>query len=314
MSTIIQINNLTKQYGRKAVLKNLNLKIEQGEIFGIIGMSGSGKTTLLNSLIGFLEPEEGEVLYHSKSEKKLMSVFHNTTEARKTFGFATQVPSFYPGLTMEENLDHFASLYHLPQKTIKHNTGNLLKMIGLESEKNQLAKSLSGGMEKRLGIACSLVHNPSVLILDEPTANLDPVLRDSTWDLIQNINKMGTTVIVASHLLEELEPICDRIGILHDHSLNEIGTPDQLKTNYTKNEEISLKTSGKQDKIEKSLRNSSYVAKIKKSRGKIIVYTPQPLKALYNMLKIVEKHKVKIVSLEVSKPSLKEVFESIYQK
>ena len=314
MQGIIQIKNLTKQYGKKPVLKNLNLEINKGEIFGIIGMSGSGKTTFLNTLIGFLEPEEGDILYHSGGDGKYKSVFRNAFEVRKTFGFATQVPSFYPKLTIEENLDHFGTLYKLPKKIRKKNIANLLKIIGLESEKKQLAQALSGGMEKRLGIACSIIHNPDVLILDEPTANLDPVLRDSTWDLIKNIHRMGTTVIVASHLLEELEPICDRIGILHNNLLVEVGTPDELKGRYTKNEEIRLKASGKHDEIEKALKSSPVIKKITRENGKLIFYTPKPKKALYQVLRLVDKTGEKIVSLELSKPSLKEIFESVYNR
>ena len=314
MPALIQFKNLTKQYGKKQVLKNVSLDINKGEIFGIIGMSGSGKTTLLNTLIGFLEPEEGDVLYLNSKEKKYKSVFKNSRDVRKRFGFATQVPSFYPKLTIKENLDHFGSLYQLSKKTRKNNVDKLLKMIGLEAEKDQLAQTLSGGMEKRLGIACSLIHNPDLIILDEPTANLDPVLRDGTWNLIKGINRMGTTVIVASHLLEELEPVCDRIGILHDHSLIEVGTPDQLKGRYTKNEEIRLRASGKHDKIESAMKKSPNIAKIKREEGYLIFYTPQPLKTLRQLLGTVERLNERIVSLEASKPSLKEIFESIYQR
>ena len=314
MPALIQLKNLRKQYGKKLVLKDINLEVNKGEIFGIIGMSGSGKTTLLNTLIGFLEPEEGDILYRSKKEKAYKSIFKNSLEVRRKFGFATQVPSFYPKLTIEENLDHFGSLYNLPEKTKQKNISNLLKMTGLASEKDQLAQTLSGGMEKRLVIACSLIHNPDILILDEPTANLDPVLREETWDLIKNIHKLGTTVIVASHLLEELEPVCQRIGILHNHSLIEIGTPDQLKGRYSKNEEIRLTLSGKHEQIQQLMKKNSYIKKTKKEDNTLIFYTPTPVKALYQVLNSIDNLNERIIKLEVSKPSLKEIFESIYRK
>jgi len=312
MPPLIQFKNLTKQFGKKVVLQDVNFEINKGEIFGIIGMSGSGKTTLLNTLIGFLEPEEGDILYSSENQYK--SVFKNSMDVRKRFGFATQEPSFYPKLTIEENLDHFGALYNLSKSTRKNNTEKLLKLVGLESEKDQLAQTLSGGMEKRLGIACSLIHNPELLILDEPTANLDPVLREETWNLIKGINKTGTTVIVASHLLEELEESCSRIGILHDHAVIEIGTPDQLKGRYTKNEEIRLRVSGKHEQIEKAMGKSSYIESIKKEGDTLVFYTAQPLKALYQILDVVERSNERIISLEASKPSLKEIFESVYQR
>ncbi len=314
MPAIIQIKNLEKQYGKKPVLKNINLSIEKGEMIGVIGMSGSGKTTFLNTMIGFLEPEQGDILYYNKHEKKYNSVFKKALIVRKKFGFATQVPSFYPKLTIEENLDHFGSLYKLKKRVRKKNVKSLMKMVGLESEKDQLAQKLSGGMEKRLGIACSLIHNPEVLILDEPTANLDPVLREETWDLISNIHKMGTTVIVASHLLEELEPVCQRIAILHNHKLIEVGTPDQLKTKYSKDQEIKLIVSGKQKEITSYMDKHDYVHKVKKQRSAMVFYTQQPLKTIYSILRLVGNLNEKIISLELNRPSLKEVFESIYRK
>ncbi len=234
MKSIIQFKNLYKGYGNAAVLENLNLEINKGELFGIIGMSGSGKTTLLKTMIGFLEPESGDVRYYSTKDKEHRSVFKNEDASRRTFGFSTQMPSFYPKLTTEENMDHFATLYGIEKKKRKSTIKDLLSLTGLEEYNKLLADELSGGMEKRLSIACSLVHKPSVLILDEPTADLDPVLRKETWHLIKEINKQGTTIIVASHLLDELEKNCDRIGILHDKKISNVGTPAALKKEYTK--------------------------------------------------------------------------------
>ena len=313
MQPLIKFENLTKQYGKNLILKNLNLEINKGELFGFIGMSGSGKTTILNTLIGFLEPEEGDILFHG-SGNSYKSVFKNSKEVRRKFGFATQIASFYPKLTIEENLFHFGSLYNLPKKIKKNNVDNLLRLIGLESEKKQLAQSLSGGMEKRLGIACSLIHNPEVLILDEPTANLDPVLRESTWKLIKDINKMGTTIIVASHLLEELEPVCDRIGIIHNKSIMEVGTPDQLKSNYIKNDEIILKASGKHNEIKKLMKSTRYVYDIKEKDDKLVFYTKSTKNTLSNILHLLNRLNENIISLEVTNPSLKEVFELIHNK
>jgi len=312
MQPLIQFKNITKQYGKKLVLKDINFEINKGEIFGIIGMSGSGKTTLLNTLIGFLEPEGGDILFYSEEEKKYKSVFQNLLDARKKFGFATQVPSFYPKLTIEENLDHFGSLYGLSEKIKKSNISNILKMTELETEKKQLAETLSGGMEKRLGIACSLIHNPELLILDEPTANLDPIFREHVWRLIRKIKNTGTTIVVASHLLDEMEPECDRIGILHNHSLIEIGTPEQVKERYTKNEEIRLKVSGKNLQLEKDMKIAPYIRSIKREENMLIFYTREPKKTLYHLLRLVDQLDERIIRLEVSKPSLNEIFQLIY--
>ncbi|MBD3249745.1 ATP-binding cassette domain-containing protein [Candidatus Woesearchaeota archaeon] len=234
MQVFIQFKNLIKGYGKTTVIDNLDLDIGKGELFGVIGMSGSGKTTLLKTMIGFLEPESGEINYYSLKDKKYKSIFEEEDESRRMFGFSTQMPSFYPKLTTEENMDHFASLYDMKKKQRQSTIKELLSLTGLTPYNKLLAEELSGGMEKRLSIACSLVHKPSVLILDEPTADLDPVLRKETWNLIKRINNQGTTIIVASHLLDELEENCDRVGILHKKKISAVGTPAQLKKAYSK--------------------------------------------------------------------------------
>lgn len=232
MPPIIQFRNIKKSFGKRVILDGVSLEINEGEIFGIIGMSGSGKSTILNILIGYYAPEQGEVLFYSYKDKKYKSAAKNMIELRKTFGFAAQDPSFYPKLTVEENLLHFGSLYGLSKKVLKENAKHLLELAELYDERNQLAQTLSGGMEKRLSVACSLIHSPRVLILDEPTADLDPIRRKETWELIKEFHKKGTTIIIASHFLEELEPICTKIAILHDHKVSIVGTPAQLRKYY----------------------------------------------------------------------------------
>ena len=234
MPPIIQFRNIKKSFGKRVILDGVNLEIDEGEIFGIIGMSGSGKSTILNTLIGYHEPEQGDILFYSYKDKKYKSAIKNIIELRKTFGFAAQNPSFYPRLTVEENLLHFGALYKIPKKVIKENAKHLLELAELYEERKQLAQTLSGGMEKRLSVACSLIHNPKVLILDEPTADLDPIRRKETWELIKEFHKKGTTIIIASHFLAELEPVCTKIAILHDHKISAVGTPAELKKYYNK--------------------------------------------------------------------------------
>jgi ABC-2 type transport system ATP-binding protein len=234
MPPVIQFRNVKKRFGKRVILDGINLEIDEGEIFGIIGMSGSGKSTILNILIGYYEPEEGDILFYSYKDKKYKSAIKDIIELRKTFGFAAQDPSFYPKLTVEENLLHFGALYKLSKKTRRENAKHLLEMAELSDAKRQLAQSLSGGMEKRLSVACSLIHSPKVLILDEPTADLDPIRRRETWQLIKEFHKKGTTIIIASHFLSELEPVCTKIAILHDHKIAAVGTLSQLKKYYNK--------------------------------------------------------------------------------
>lgn len=312
MGAYIKLKNLTKGYKKKAVLENISLDIKQGDIFGIIGMSGSGKTTFLNTLIGFLKPEKGDVEFYSDSEKKYKSIFENQLEMRKSFGFATQAASFYPRLTVEENLHHFGSLYHLPKDIKKRNVDRLLQLTGLHNAKDTLARALSGGMEKKLGIACSLMHNPKVLILDEPTADLDPISRVETWNLIKGIHELGTTVIVASHFLSELEEVCSEVAILYNKKIVAQGSPTSLKAKYFKNDEIILQTHpGKYKPIADELKKSTTIDKLSSKDKKLSIYTKDPEKTIKQILTLISKNKEKLISLDVSKPPLTEIFETL---
>jgi ABC-2 type transport system ATP-binding protein len=316
---VISIKGVKKSFGKKIVLDNVNLDVRKGEIFGVIGLSGSGKTTLFNSLIGFIEPEEGHIFYNHPvfPMKSSVSIFDDLLEVRKVFGFAPQIPSFYPKLTAEENLDHFGSLYGINKFVRKKNIDYLLKLVDLYDSRDTLGDELSGGMQKRLSIACALIHNPKVLILDEPTADLDPHLRNQTWEVLKNINKQGTTVIVSSHFLEEVEVLCDRVGILHNGSMLEVGSPDELKDAYSKNEEIHLETSpGKYDLIYKKLRGlkSLSIKKVVNKGSKMIIYTPKAEETLHKLLHLLESMHEHLLDVYVNKPSLEEVFESLTNK
>jgi len=316
MDTLIKFLNVKKRFGKKIVLDNIGLEIKKGEIFGIIGMSGSGKTTLLNLMIGFLRPTRGDIIFYSDRDEKYKSIFKNSIEVRQTFGFGTQVPSFYSKLTLEENLDHFGSLHRLSKRIRKINANKLLDLTGLTDARKQLASEISEGMKKRLGIACSLIHNPKILLLDEPTADLDPILRKETWKLIKNICKMGTTVIIASHFLHELEEACDRVAILNNHKIMAIGSPNQLRQKYSDNDEILLETEpGNYDKIAKQLAYHKRLGihKMSVKEGRLVIYAKDAERTLHQIIHIVEHMDEALVNVDVRRPPLSEVFESLYK-
>lgn len=314
MQPIIQIRNLSKRFGKNAVLSKLDLDVYPGEILGIIGLSGSGKTTLLNTLIGYLEPEEGEISFYSLKDNKYKNLNKNLNEMRSTFGFATQNPSFYPKLTVNENLDHFATLYNLSKEIRQKNIKNLLELTSLTYAKDVLAQNLSGGMEKKLELSCSIVHKPKVLIMDEPTADLDPIARKEAWQFIRGIKNIGTTIILASHFIEELESICDRIAILHNKQIVAIGTPIQLRNIYAKNEEIIVETyPGDYNSIARTLSryNNLNISTILVRNGKLVIYAQNSEEILHQIMHIIESMKENMINIQVNKPSLEEVFEML---
>ncbi len=234
---LIMVKNISKSYRKKLVLKDVTFEVFSGDIFGLVGMSGSGKTTLFQIMAGMITIQAGDVLIRHditgpKKKQDLpdyLSVFRNPYIIKRNFGFASQLPSFYEHLTVEENLQMYGSLYGLKDKRIKENTSHLLGLVDLTDERDTIAEELSGGMQRRLDIACSLIHDPKVLFLDEPTSDLDPIMRKQIWKLILEINKKGTTIVLASHILEEVESLCTKVAIIHDKRVLGYGTLKELK-------------------------------------------------------------------------------------
>ena len=309
-SSIIQCRGVYKKLDKKLVLNNINLNINNGEIFGLIGVSGAGKTTLLRCLIGFYKLDKGSILYKNEN------IAANAKKIRKIFAFATQDNCFYEKLTVQENLYYFGKLYGLKKEQIKITAKNLLALVELSESESTLAKDLSGGMKRRLDMACALMHGPKILILDEPTAGLDPTLRKHMWGLIQRINQGGVTIVVSSHLLSEMEHLCNRIGIINDGELLKIGPPGQLKMQYCKDTEIKLETQpGNYAKIMKELKKVSLpINYITEKEHKLIIYTPQAEVVMHQLLLALRSLREHLIDVDVDKATLIEVFEALTEK
>ncbi|MBD3304578.1 ATP-binding cassette domain-containing protein, partial [Candidatus Woesearchaeota archaeon] len=200
----------------------------------------------------------------------------------------------------------------ISEKLLVERIKELLRFVGLENAPNVIASNLSGGMQKRLDIACALIHEPKILILDEPTADLDPLLRKQMWQLIQSINRKGTTVIVASHFVDEIEENCSRIAVLANKRIQKMGTAEQLAGEYARNYEILIETRKKDySNLNKALSRLSVVDAVIEKNNNIVVYTPEPGRLLSWFAKYCQQKKEKINKLNLAKPSLSEVFESI---
>ena len=316
---ILRVKGLTKCFGKKPVLRNISLDVDEGEILGLVGASGSGKTTLLKCLVGYWKPEKGDVLFRydafikrmdSGGKAKYASVHKQQRLAKNIFGFASQDTSFYQKLTSKENLEYFGSLYKLPEKALHTNINVLIQLMDLKHANNTLAGDLSGGMARRLDIACALIHDPEILILDEPTSDLDPILRNHIWSLVKRINKKGTTVVLASHNLSEVETFCTRIAIIKDGTVIDIATPARLKTKYAESQEIRIQTyPGKYSDIAKSLKKQGKQAYDIKIRGSELVFlSDEPMSVLHNLLHTLEQLKEELIDIKVSRPGLDELF------
>ncbi|MEK6900618.1 MAG: ABC transporter ATP-binding protein [Nanoarchaeota archaeon] len=311
---LIELKEVNKRFGKSQILEDVNLTIEEGDLLGVIGQSGSGKTTLLNLIAGFLEPSDGDVTHFLKATQGPQDLHKNLHKIKDLLGYAPQHNSFYPKLTVLENLMHFGQLYGLPKETIEGNVHGLLEATGLLPHQNKLAEHLSGGMQKRLDISCSLVHKPKILILDEPTADLDPMLQKEIMDFLMQVNKQGVTIVIASHHLSLLERSCNKITIVHKGKVHSHGNIEDIKRPYLKDHfTISLSPGSNKERFI-SIFKSMPVEKII-DRGNYLVVHPKNInKAVSSLLTIIQDENLYLHDLDIRRPSLDEVFETITQR
>jgi ABC-2 type transport system ATP-binding protein len=223
MAPAVLIQNLQKRYGTVEAVKDVSFQVEPGEIFGLLGPNGAGKTTTLRTLCTLTTPDAGKI------EVSGISVLDNPKAARQKLGYVAQEVALDKVLTGRELLQLQAALYHLPGNMIKQRVNTMLDLLGLQEYANKKTGTYSGGLRKRLDLAAGLLHAPDVLVLDEPTVGLDIDSRFVVWDFLRKLRAAGTTVLITSHYLEEIDALADRVAIIDRGVVIAAGTPSQLK-------------------------------------------------------------------------------------
>ncbi len=221
MDYAIEVKNLTKKFGTFTAVDNINFKIPKGCIFGFLGPNGSGKSTTIRMLCGVLHPSSGKASVMGKD------VVKDTEEVRQNLGYMSQKFSLYEDLTVEENLDFYAGVYGLDKAVRDERKKELIMMANLTGKEKSLAGTLSGGWKQRLALGCALIHKPRLLVLDEPTAGVDPVSRRVFWEIIHALAKQGITILVTTHYMDEAES-CDIVGFIFNGKIINIAPPQQL--------------------------------------------------------------------------------------
>lgn len=226
-SYAVEIDGLTRRFGKFTAVDDVSFKVKKGEIFGFLGANGAGKTTLIRMLCGILAPSDGQAFVAS------YNIRNQSEEIKKNIGYMSQRFSLYEDLTIAENINFYGGIYSLSTEVIEERKNNLLKQVGLSDFANRLTRDLPLGFKQRLALGCSLLHNPSILFLDEPTSGVDPKARRNFWDLIYETCESGKTIFVTTHFMDESE-YCHRVSIMHDGRLIALDQPLQLKKMYKK--------------------------------------------------------------------------------
>jgi ABC-type multidrug transport system ATPase subunit len=219
---VIFTENLVRVFGEKVAVDHLNLSVAKGEIFGFLGPNGSGKSTTIKMLCGLLAPSSGKAIVNG------IDVNHDPEEIRSQIGYMPQKFSLYEDLTVNENIDFYAKLYGVRGSYAKRRKQEVIDLVGIGHYRKFLAKQLSGGWKQRLALCCTLVHQPGVIFLDEPTASMDPVARRALWDLLFSLASSGVTLFVTTHYMDEAER-CSSVGYIYNSKLIVSGGPDEIK-------------------------------------------------------------------------------------
>jgi ABC-2 type transport system ATP-binding protein len=219
---MIQVISVSKSFGNIEAVKNVSFNIKRGEIFGILGPNGAGKSTIVNILNTLIKPDNGDVYIDG------VSIRENSLAIKLIMGVVPQEIALYEELTAYENLMFWGGLYNIPKSVLKASVNNTLEIVDLSFRKNDRISTFSGGMKRRINIACSLLHNPKILVLDEPTVGVDPQNRNHIFEVIERLNSEGMTIIYTTHYMEEAERFCDKIAIIDVGRIIAQGTLKEL--------------------------------------------------------------------------------------
>jgi ABC-2 type transport system ATP-binding protein len=266
---MIAVENLTKKFGEVTAVEGLTFRVEEGEVFGFLGPNGAGKTTTIRMLCCLISKTSGEATVADYQIGKAA----DSLQIRKMIGLVPDNVGLYDDLTAFENLEFYGKLYECPERRRKENIEHFLKMLGLWERKDARAGSFSKGMKQKLALARALIHEPKILFMDEPTANLDPESAKTVRDFILEVKKQGRTIFLNTHNLDEAQRICDRIGILKTRLLS-IGTPEQLRESLSR-PRTEIRLAQANEALVNSLRNI-IPNKIEVSGDKLIIDVTDP--------------------------------------
>ncbi len=299
---VLEVKNLTKKFGDFIAVDNISLAVAEGEIFGFLGANGAGKSTVINMISGLLRSNEGEINILGKT------IVKNKRFAKMNIGIVPQDLAIYEDLTAYENVNFFAGLYGLRGAELNKQVEEALQFVGLSDKKKSYPRDFSGGMKRRLNIACAIAHRPKIIIMDEPTVGIDPQSRNYILQSVRKLNEEGCTIIYTSHYMEEVEEICSKIAIIDHGKIIAEGTKEQLKAIITNTKDVWIECKTNEHFDVDQLKELNGVKAVQVEENLIKISSNSEVNNLNKIIQYFINHDIEVRSLEQKAPNLETVF------
>lgn len=302
MKNIIEVKNLTKKYKELKAVDDLSFEVHEGEILGLLGPNGSGKSTTINCLLSLLNYSNGSIKIFGKEMKP------DSYDLKSKIGVVFQEVSVFDELTVYENIDYFCGLYISDKETRKKYIEDAISLVGLEDFKKFYPKKLSGGLLRRLNIACGIAHKPKLIFLDEPTVAVDPQSRNNILDGIKKLRDDGATIVYTTHYMEEVEILCDRVIILDKGKILAAGTTDELKELAKIEEKISIEVNDLETKYIDKIKELKNVNDVKYNGNMLLITYKKGKNNLVEIMEYLKEDRIKYNKIFSERPTLNDVF------
>lgn len=308
MDVVVEMNDIVKKYKELVALDHFNLKVEKGEIYGLLGPNGCGKTTAINCMLALTKYDKGFVnLFDQPMTPKSLDL-------KKRIGFVMQTIGVYNELTVVENIDYFCGLYINDKKIRKQYVDETISFVGLDKFRKFKPAKLSGGLLRRLNLACGIAHKPDLVILDEPTVAVDPQSRNKILDGIKKLAEEGKTIIYTTHYMEEVEVLCDRISIMDEGKVIVTGTSDEIKALSSQGEIVKIETFNLSNDIILKIRKIPNINTVEYKENQLLITFNKGQSQLVELMHLLNIENINIINLTVTRPTLNDVFLEITGK
>lgn len=308
MAAVIEVENLVKRYKELVALDHFNLEIQEGEIFGLLGPNGSGKTTAISAILSLLRYDKGQIRVFGKEMRP------DSYDIKRDIGVVLQNVAVFNELTVYENIDYFCGLYIRNKQTRKQYTEEAIRFVGLDEFRKFYPKKLSGGLLRRLNIACGIAHKPKLIFFDEPTVAVDPQSRNHILEGIVELNRQGATIVYTSHYMEEVEQICTRIAIMDKGQNIAIGTKEELKKMIKNTETVTVEVSQLEEEELAGFRGLEHAYEAAYGDGRLCIRFCGGAHNLIHVLERLRSEEIPFGRVYTELPTLNDVFLEITGK